>query len=82
LEKQNKTKQGGIVLRSLYPEKKTKKTRPEGATVPQPLHTMPPAKKRPMVDPSTTVYKLQGGTGKHVDGDVAEPLQGRPFQVR
>ena len=28
-----------------------------------------------------TIFKLQGGTGKHIDGDVSEPLQGRPFQA-
>lgn len=42
---------------------------------------MPPS-RRANVDPSATVYKLQGGTGKHVDGDITEPLQGRPFQAR
>jgi hypothetical protein len=43
---------------------------------------MPASRKRAIVDAATTVYKLQGGTGKHVDGDVTEPLQGRPFQAR
>jgi len=27
------------------------------------------------------VYRLQGGTGKHVDGNIGAPLQGRPFQA-
>ena len=27
------------------------------------------------------VNKVQGGTGKHVDGHVGEPLQSRPFQA-
>mmetsp|Transcript_50509 Transcript_50509/g.83708 ORF Transcript_50509/g.83708 Transcript_50509/m.83708 type:complete len:744 (-) Transcript_50509:304-2535(-) len=30
---------------------------------------------------AASVFKLQGGTGKHIDGDVAEPLQCRPFQA-
>ena len=28
-----------------------------------------------------SIFKLQGGTGKHVDGDVLDPLQCRPFQA-
>eukprot|EP00965_Chrysotila_dentata_P110940 3666631-Pleurochrysis_carterae.AAC.1 len=31
--------------------------------------------------PAPPVFRLQGGTGKHIDGDVAEPLNGRPFQA-
>ena len=27
------------------------------------------------------ISKVQGGTGKHVDGSVTEPLMGRPFQA-
>ena len=27
------------------------------------------------------LLKLQGGTGKHIDGDVNRPLAGRPFQA-
>ena len=29
----------------------------------------------------TLIRKVQGGTGKHVDGSVTEPLMGRPFQA-
>ena len=29
----------------------------------------------------TLVTKVQGGTGKHVDGSVSEPLMARPFQA-
>ena len=29
----------------------------------------------------TDLLKLQGGTGKHIDGDVNRPLASRPFQA-
>ena len=45
----------------------------------QPCST--PSAMAPLADAGQLVYKLQGGTGKHVDGDVANPLQGRPFQA-
>lgn len=55
------------------------------------IKTRPRAKKRggkrrrlrggAAFDVRTEVCRLQGGTGKHIDGNVRNPLEGRPFQA-
>ena len=31
-------------------------------------------------DAHTALCRIQGGTGKHIDGSILEPLMARPFQ--
>jgi hypothetical protein len=37
--------------------------------------------KNTLADDGGAFLKKMGGTGKHIDGDVSEPLAERPFQV-